>query len=720
MATSGSLTTSKYNGRYYKLAWERTKVDEANNKSTIEWTLSALGGDASYYAERTLNVVIAGQSVFAKTSRVTRYKGEIDSGTLTITHNTDGSKSFDASIEAAVYYTYVNCTGSKTFTLDTIPRKSTLSITGNTLGVAPTLKITEQVSTFKHKIKYECGTASGWILGSSTSTSTDLEEKDWKPPITLAKQNTKGKSVSIKFILYTYTKGGTLVGSREYTKSFTIPEDSTKPTLSISFSDPTGYYSTYGIYVQGKSKVKITSTVAGQQNATISSCKAIFEGKTYSTNPATSDIISSSGNGKTISVTAEDSRGYTTTVSSPIDVCAYSKPTITFTPKRSGQTLTCTYKPTFASVNGKNNAAVKIYVDGVEKTTITNVSNNTSQTATVTLDDADTTYKVYAKIVDALGESASAAIRTVIGGTRLMNASQDGTGVAFGKKSEEKNCLESGNKIWAWDNIYLKTNAKGIFMSIPNGTTEPVIYKNTENLWIGATSTENNHITGGTFISAGDKGSIYVNKSVDNIRTNYKILDAENYKGYLTHLYHYTGTDCIMMSKADNENRYFFRPTNAASNPVALGSSAHPFDAVNANVLRTYDPPTSSNSSNTIISGNNVCKYSSSSRRYKHAIAPIASEEIIPERLYDAEVVQFKYNDSHLIESDIRNDVLIPGFIVEDLAEVYPIAIDYNDEGLPEMWNAHIIIPPMLKLIQDQKKEIDELKERLDNLESAK
>ena len=44
----------------------------------------------------------------------------------------------------------------------------------------------------------------------------------------------------------------------------------------------------------------------------------------------------------------------------------------------------------------------------------------------------------------------------------------------------------------------------------------------------------------------------------------------------------------------------------------------------------------------------------------------------------------------------------------------YPIAIEYikdkNGNEIPENWNDRYLIPAMLKLIQDQKKEIDELK----------
>lgn len=134
MALSGSLTTNKYvhegdskdENRYYKLSWTATQ-SISNNTSTIKWTLSA-ETDAAYdnwYAERTLKLKIDGSTVFSKTDRVERYNGVIKTGETKLTHNTNGSKDFKVSIEAAVYGSSVNVTGDKTFTLNNIPRYAT-------------------------------------------------------------------------------------------------------------------------------------------------------------------------------------------------------------------------------------------------------------------------------------------------------------------------------------------------------------------------------------------------------------------------------------------------------------------------------------------------------------------------------------------------------------------------------------------------------------------
>ena len=132
---------------------------------------------------------------------------------------------------------------------------------------------------------------------------------------------------------------------------------------------------------------------------------------------------------------------------------------------------------------------------------------------------------------------------------------------------------------------------------------------------------------------------------------------------------------------------------------------------------------TTSGGSNVRILGTNASsfdymmkRYASSSRRYKTEIDDISDDALDPSRLYDARVVQFKYKDGYLGEDDQRNGKLVNGFIAEELDDIYPIAVQYEN-GLPEDWEPKFLIPPMLKLIQDQKKKIDELEARIEKLE---
>lgn len=107
-----------------------------------------------------------------------------------------------------------------------------------------------------------------------------------------------------------------------------------------------------------------------------------------------------------------------------------------------------------------------------------------------------------------------------------------------------------------------------------------------------------------------------------------------------------------------------------------------------------------------------------SSRDLKHDIKSIEMEDIDPHRLYDAEVVQFVYNDDYLNKDDRRYGRPIPGFIAEDLMEVYPMAVDVED-GKAKTWNERYIIPPMLALIQEQNERIKELERRIECLNES-
>lgn len=130
MALSGSVTTSKYDGRYLRLEWTATQ-SVANNTSTIKWTLSAVGGNVKWYNTGPVTVVIDGTTVYNYTGRTSMYTGTVKTGTITLSHNSSGSKSFSISVRAAIYSSSVNCTGSGSFTLDKIARtpKAPTSVT---------------------------------------------------------------------------------------------------------------------------------------------------------------------------------------------------------------------------------------------------------------------------------------------------------------------------------------------------------------------------------------------------------------------------------------------------------------------------------------------------------------------------------------------------------------------------------------------------------------
>lgn len=115
------------------------------------------------------------------------------------------------------------------------------------------------------------------------------------------------------------------------------------------------------------------------------------------------------------------------------------------------------------------------------------------------------------------------------------------------------------------------------------------------------------------------------------------------------------------------------------------------------------------------VNSSGMVTTTSSSERYKENITESLDDDLQPEKLYQLPVKQYNYKEEY------KDSELVPGtqigITAEDVAEIYPNAAIYNDEGQPESWHERIMIPAMLKLIQDQKKEIDDLKSRLDALE---
>lgn len=352
------------------------------------------------------------------------------SGTRTVKHDDDGSKSVTvkASFDVNTGTRWVYAT--KTLELTTIPRKSALTVANGTLGTAQTLTITEKASSFKHKLKYTCGDASGWILGDGSSFST-ANSVSWTPPLSLAQENTTGTSVSVTFTLYTYTNDGTSVGSNSYTKTFSIPS-SVKPSVSLAVSDPMGYKDTYGAYVQGLSKLKIVATASGSQGSTIKSYKTEADGKTYTAATVETGAVAGTGT-LTIKATVTDSRGRTATASTNVSVLAYEPPKITAlsayrsdadgNASSSGAYLAVKFSGEVTSLNGKNAAN---YAIKYKKTSATSYT-------TKTLNDFAGDYSVSGGIFVFPAETASSYDITLTVSDAFKTASKPTTGSSVKK-----------------------------------------------------------------------------------------------------------------------------------------------------------------------------------------------------------------------------------------------------------------------------------------------
>lgn len=439
MALSGTVkTNADSNGRYYQLSWTATQ-SIADNTSTISWTLSAQGYTSGWIAERTLYVTIDGSKVYSKTDRVERYTGTIKTGTKTITHNSNGSRSFTITVGAAVYGTSVNCTGSGTFALNTIARASTLSVSAGTLGTSQTITADRKSSSFTHTLTWTSGSYSGTIATKSSATSWSFT-----PSLNLANGATTSTSVSVKFKLATYN-GSTLVGEVQKTVSMFIPA-SVVPTCTVSVTDPTGYSSTYGGYIQNKSKMQVTVTATQAYSSPIRSYIIQANGSTYSENPATTSVIRTSGT-NTIVGKATDNRSRTGSTSTTIEVIPYTSPSMEFTMYRcdedgienvTGSYCKVTYRAEITSLSNLNSKSIQLRYKRTSETSYTSqnieMTDYIQESSIIFSADDASSYNVQMRAIDAFETvTKSAELSTAFS---IMHIAASGKGLAVGKISQ--------------------------------------------------------------------------------------------------------------------------------------------------------------------------------------------------------------------------------------------------------------------------------------------
>lgn len=217
--------------------------------------------------------------------------------------------------------------GSNTVNVSlTVPDPTTPSVENGvlTMGVVGTISCMRNSQNFTIVLEYYFGDASGSIAEGK------MDSYSWEVPYELAKQ-IPNLTYGTGKIRCTTMNGTAQVGYYDINVQFIVPENSaTRPCFSLEglrlspISDLGDSFS--GLYLRGLTGLKAEFT-ASSAYSVIQSYSIAVGSVSASGNPAIIDLLINEG---TVSVTAKatDARGFTTTVSTTVNILPYRKPKV--------------------------------------------------------------------------------------------------------------------------------------------------------------------------------------------------------------------------------------------------------------------------------------------------------------------------------------------------------------------------------------------------------
>lgn len=526
MASSGSFSGSIRSGHYtVRVDWTQTKNVSANTSTIIckiylvnDWSLSISGR-----TDNTITIDGAAQN-FSSPAIGSTGTHLLATVSKSVNHGSDGSKSlsmsFSFKIRATLSGTYYDSiSGSTTVTLDSIPRASSVSMKDTAMGSAGTITISRASSSFTHTLVYTFGTAKGTIATKTTATSVS-----WTPPLSLANQIPNAVS-GVGTLTCTTYNGNTSVGSKSVNFTLTVPA-SVKPTLtSITAARIDGDVpSSWGIYVQNKSSVKLTiNGAAGAYGSTIKSYSISGGSYAGTGSTLTTGALVSSGS-LTFTGKVTDSRGRVSDAKTvTISVVAYSAPAFSSylsqrclsngTLDEDGTYIHALLRYVYSSCSGKNTITTKTEYRKVGDSQWMNAGKTFASGTAVVFGNgqisADYSYEVQYSLTDAFG---TVSITDVISTAAVvMDFKQGGKGVAVGKVAEKDNTFEVSEE---WDVRVYGQLLKDYIQSLV-GAIYPV-----GSIYLSVKPTNPSTYFGGTWVAWGSgRVPVGINTSDSNFNT---------------------------------------------------------------------------------------------------------------------------------------------------------------------------------------------------------
>ena len=400
--------------------WSQASQSIANNNSVVNWSLQLISttGTISSSASKSWSVTVNGTN-YSGTNTVgigTNTTKTLASGSTTIAHNADGTKSFSFSFSQQFDISYSGVgwigtkSGSGSGTLSTIPRTSSVTSTNANIGENITITINRASSSFTHTLTYAFCNLTGTIATKTSATSVS-----WTIPTSFYAQIPNAKSSWGRIICQTYS-GNTLIGSSECRFDVYVKESANKPTLSPTVVDTNS--ATLALTGDNSKFVKYYSSANFSFNANAKNSATI---KTYNLKAGSQATSNSTGTFQNVdsasfAFSVVDSRGFSASQTVNKTLINYVKLTCVLSvsnPTASGDcTLTINgnyFNGSFGATN--NTLTIQYRTNSGSWTNATATLNGNTYKATVNLTGLDYTqsYTFQAQAVDKLATVTTAS-----------------------------------------------------------------------------------------------------------------------------------------------------------------------------------------------------------------------------------------------------------------------------------------------------------------------
>lgn len=349
MATSermngNTISISGRSGQRFFIDWQLAGQSIANNTSTINWQAKFHYDIAD--AQLDNGTASLSGTRWSNGGRIRNYGADfrtrdvtLSSGSFTIGHNADGTRSLSVSGGVDVYGSG-RSSGSQSFSLPTIPRNSQVTTNNSgswSLGTPITIYTNRKSSSFTHTITIRLGGSGGTVLQTINSVG---ESTVWTP--TSAQITTIQNSIpNANLALIHITQRNNQVGQNSTTQAWTYLRDANPEFTNFTYKDNNSAVATITgndqVLVKGKSTLQVTVPSANKmtaiKGATADYYAVAYDGVSNNVSYSTSNVNTSFSNidtvgSRAILVTAYDSRTNNTRVAKNVQVYDYKAPNI--------------------------------------------------------------------------------------------------------------------------------------------------------------------------------------------------------------------------------------------------------------------------------------------------------------------------------------------------------------------------------------------------------